>query len=300
MDTVDLWIGGLAEERLQGSLLGPTFACLFGITFSNLRAGDRFFYQNPGQFEEQQLKSIETDSLSRVICDNSDNINTIQPDAFLAGTSRVPCNQIPRLDLSLWKEEICYLSVEVRNAFERFPVRSYSRINDRIYFQFFFDNIRLGETRGCVPFLCPGLAGTSEVLVFTANQNIFIQPNTLLPRNLMNDPFYRATFEARLVDANTGLFSTLAACEGPSPAGLTITVNSPVNMEENMMQQNNRITVESPSTNVRVPREILDILLKPVSPATATSTAANPGSNEAEAEAQLMSDLEEALNALKE
>ena len=64
LDTVDLWIGGLAEETVPGSLLGPTFACLLGIVFANTRDGDRFYYSHPGVFEPAQLQSIQTDSLS--------------------------------------------------------------------------------------------------------------------------------------------------------------------------------------------------------------------------------------------
>ena len=44
---MDLWVGGLAEEKLAGSTLGPTFACIIGQTFSNLRTGDRFYWENP-------------------------------------------------------------------------------------------------------------------------------------------------------------------------------------------------------------------------------------------------------------
>jgi len=31
---IDLFAGGLAEERMTGSSLGPTFACIIGKTFA--------------------------------------------------------------------------------------------------------------------------------------------------------------------------------------------------------------------------------------------------------------------------
>jgi len=117
LETLDLWVGGLAEDRLPNSLLGATFACIFGITFSNVRAGDRFFYDNPGVFSPAQLRQIRIGTLSRVLCDNSDGINPIQLDAFLSNQTCVPCSQIPRLNLRPWREDVCFYRarVEPRN-----------------------------------------------------------------------------------------------------------------------------------------------------------------------------------------
>ena len=44
---MDLWVGGLAEKKLPGAQVGPTLACIIGLTFSKVRDGDRFWYQNP-------------------------------------------------------------------------------------------------------------------------------------------------------------------------------------------------------------------------------------------------------------
>ena len=40
---IDLWVGSQAEEHLQGANIGPTQACIMGITFSSIRNGDRFW-----------------------------------------------------------------------------------------------------------------------------------------------------------------------------------------------------------------------------------------------------------------
>lgn len=45
---MDLWSGGVSERPLPGSMVGPTFACLIGLTFKELRYGDRFWYENRG------------------------------------------------------------------------------------------------------------------------------------------------------------------------------------------------------------------------------------------------------------
>lgn len=55
MDDVDLWLGGLLEERSPGDLLGPTFSNILADQFSRLKKGDRYFFENdpsinPGHF----------------------------------------------------------------------------------------------------------------------------------------------------------------------------------------------------------------------------------------------------------
>ena len=105
LETVDLFVGGLAERPLGGGLVGATFACIFAKTFQALRDGDRFYYENDdrktGIFTAKQRKEIDKTSLSRVICDNSDIIK-IQRNAFLADKIRVPCSFLPNMNLLAW------------------------------------------------------------------------------------------------------------------------------------------------------------------------------------------------------
>ena len=48
MNDIDLFPAGVAERSVEGGLLGPTFACIIGTQFRNLRKGDRFWYENAG------------------------------------------------------------------------------------------------------------------------------------------------------------------------------------------------------------------------------------------------------------
>ena len=41
-DNIDLFVGGLLEDTLPDSQLGPTFRCIIGNQFQRLRDGDRY------------------------------------------------------------------------------------------------------------------------------------------------------------------------------------------------------------------------------------------------------------------
>ena len=49
-EDVDLFVGGMAEQKMAGAILGPTFVCIVGDQFARLRRGDRFY------FEEQSAR----------------------------------------------------------------------------------------------------------------------------------------------------------------------------------------------------------------------------------------------------
>ena len=44
VDNIDLWAGGLPEDHVPGSSLGPTFQRIIADQFTRLRDGDRFFH----------------------------------------------------------------------------------------------------------------------------------------------------------------------------------------------------------------------------------------------------------------
>ena len=61
VDDVDLFPAALAEKRVEGGLVGPTFACLLGRQFSDLRRGDRYWYENSGPFQFTQGMLLSAD-----------------------------------------------------------------------------------------------------------------------------------------------------------------------------------------------------------------------------------------------
>ncbi|CAB3235173.1 unnamed protein product [Arctia plantaginis] len=116
-EDIDLWIGGLLEEPVEGGIVGPVFANIIADQFAKLKRGDRYFYEygpdiNPGAFTPSQLAEIKKVTISRLICDNSDGIELFsQPPAGflradLLGNEQVPCSsaRIPSMDLNRFKE----------------------------------------------------------------------------------------------------------------------------------------------------------------------------------------------------
>lgn len=105
---VDLFVGGISENPQAGSILGQTFTCIIARTFQRYRVGDRFWYERNDPytgFTLEQLDSIrQGSSLAKLICDNSDNVKEIQPRVFENTSDVVHCDDIPSIDLNLWKE----------------------------------------------------------------------------------------------------------------------------------------------------------------------------------------------------
>jgi hypothetical protein len=79
VDNVDLWVGGLAEDHLPGSSLGPTFQRIISDQFMRLRDGDRLWYENilPGD----QRRQVSQTRLSDLIKRNT-TLNQIQDNVF--------------------------------------------------------------------------------------------------------------------------------------------------------------------------------------------------------------------------
>ena len=101
---MDLWLAGLAEKQLDGSSIGPTFACLLAESFKAIRDGDRFWWEHPKVFTHRQRSTLSKVTLSKVICESSDGIKHIQPNAFKLSQDHVKCRLLPKLNLRKWKD----------------------------------------------------------------------------------------------------------------------------------------------------------------------------------------------------
>ena len=304
LDTVDLWIGGLAEERLQGSLLGPTFACLFGITFGNLRDGDRLFYTNPGVFKPQQLEQIQQGTLSRVICDNSDGITRIQKNAFLTGMPRVPCSTLPRIDLSLWKEEEegCHFKLYVVPHRRAFTVKTFSRSSrpDKYVPVFKIFAGSFAPKQECVPIQCPKIGGSTDFSLSLTDRFGKVIKNNPLPRSSLLIPStYVSSLPVSLFDNGQGFFRSESACRASKVCAFTIKPSSLLSAQELELAQQASSEADTELTNVDEPiPEYIKILLDGEN--TEVQSSIPTAESETELDAELMSDLEEALKSINE
>uniref|UniRef100_A0A1B6E548 Uncharacterized protein n=2 Tax=Clastoptera arizonana TaxID=38151 RepID=A0A1B6E548_9HEMI len=105
---IDIWVGGILEDQIDGARVGATFRCLLVDQFKRMRDGDRFWYENPSTFKPEQLTQIKQSSLGRILCDNGDNITNITNDVFILPSRQQPnfvnCDDLPTLDLRFWYE----------------------------------------------------------------------------------------------------------------------------------------------------------------------------------------------------
>eukprot|EP00095_Tigriopus_kingsejongensis_P002572 maker-scaffold274_size229011-snap-gene-1.21 protein:Tk02572 transcript:maker-scaffold274_size229011-snap-gene-1.21-mRNA-1 annotation:"chorion peroxidase-like" len=111
IEEIDLFLGGMLERGTSGSLVGPTFQCIIGDQFKRLKFGDRFWFEEgnqPNSFSLDQLNALRESSLARIICDNGDNMQQVQPLVFKKASGmnqKASCSGkgIPRVNLEAWR-----------------------------------------------------------------------------------------------------------------------------------------------------------------------------------------------------
>ncbi|XP_068677746.1 peroxidasin-like [Montipora foliosa] len=106
-EDIDLFPGGLNEERAPGSQMGDTFTRLITKQFFLFRHGDRFWYEREHQFgfSLPQLDSIRDVTFAKVACLNLENVVFTPAEAFKVSKVAVNCDSLLGVDLSLFKEE---------------------------------------------------------------------------------------------------------------------------------------------------------------------------------------------------
>ncbi|XP_055956011.1 chorion peroxidase [Patella vulgata] len=108
VDDIDLYTGGVAEESIHTGTLGPTFSCIVGKQFHNLKFGDSFWYETKDHrrgFTPDQVDEIKKITLSRVLCNTIADFDSIQPRVMVPnnfpGNAPRSCSEIGDFNLDL-------------------------------------------------------------------------------------------------------------------------------------------------------------------------------------------------------
>ncbi|MGW9820234.1 Ca2+-binding RTX toxin-like protein [Methylorubrum extorquens] len=101
LNTVDFWMGGLAEKKMAfGGMLGSTFSFVFQMTMENLQDADRFYYLSRTQ-GLNLLNELENNTFAELVMRNTDLGD--------AHSTALPGNlfsafQMPTLELDISKQ----------------------------------------------------------------------------------------------------------------------------------------------------------------------------------------------------
>ena len=86
VNNIDLFVGGLAEDKAADSVVGETFRSIIAKQFEAVRTGDRFWYENGNisGLTNQQQSEIKDQTLSKLIARNS-GLSGLRENLFNVG-----------------------------------------------------------------------------------------------------------------------------------------------------------------------------------------------------------------------
>ncbi|MCR9074645.1 MAG: hypothetical protein NXI07_01260, partial [bacterium] len=85
-DSIDPWVGLLAEDHAPGAMVGPTLAMILGDQFQRLRTADRFWYES--YLPADMIALVEAQTLSVIIQRNTGIGAELSDNVFMAAE---PC-----------------------------------------------------------------------------------------------------------------------------------------------------------------------------------------------------------------
>ena len=86
VNSIDPWVGLLAEKHAPGSMVGETLTLILADQFARLRDGDRFWYES--YLPQPMVQMVESQTLARIIKRNTEIGDELQDNVFLASE---PC-----------------------------------------------------------------------------------------------------------------------------------------------------------------------------------------------------------------
>ena len=237
LDTVDLFAGGMAEEPFvhpngDKSILGPTFTCIFAITFRAQASGDRFFYRNTDVFTSAQIREFRKTHLSKVICNNADLMKEVQLQAFVlpgVRNRRVSCSSIPDINLQPFVPSAPHTCTKyIRISRDRSTDTILGAIlTDTNRFLRFSRRFVLTQATGCIKFSCP--RKYSKIFAFSKMRSCRPSVAKGLQRSLKQSSYFvYGVVSQSLLTAQNGFYDSYDECTSSSSLD-AITFSCPSN-----------------------------------------------------------------------
>jgi len=79
-EDIDVWVGALAEDHVNGGLVGELIFTILKDQFTRLRDGDRFWYQS--YLPRNLIRQVEKQTLTKIIRRNTPIRGELQADPF--------------------------------------------------------------------------------------------------------------------------------------------------------------------------------------------------------------------------
>lgn len=99
VNDIDPWLGGLAEDHVEGANVGELIFTVLKDQFERMRDGDRFWYKNDEAFSDDEIEQLEQTRLSDIILANT-GITDIQENVFFSSVMAGPCEQEEEAEMS--------------------------------------------------------------------------------------------------------------------------------------------------------------------------------------------------------
>ena len=100
----------MSEQSVEGGVVGPTFACIIGKQFENIKKGDRLFFTHKydgyrGGLPPNLRNMIRNRTLSDILCDNIPT-EELPRDIFNISSEKLRCSENTKLNFNTVNSEL--------------------------------------------------------------------------------------------------------------------------------------------------------------------------------------------------
>jgi hypothetical protein len=195
------------------SILGPTFTCIFAITYRAQASGDRFFYRSTDMFTSAQIQEFRKTYLSKVICNNADLMKEVQLQAFVlpgVRNGRVSCSSIPDINLKPFVPRICTKYIRISRDRSTDTILG-AILTDTNRFTRFSRKFAFTQATGCIKFFCP--RKFSSILALSRSRSCSPSVAKGLQSSLQQSSYFvSGVVPQSLLTAQNGFFDSYNEC----------------------------------------------------------------------------------------